>query len=175
LFRAAPTANRLRHPSPRAILALPVKSLANSRDKDEIRRRVRSVRQNSSRQWGKMSAHQMICHLSDGFRLYMGEVRARPAKTPLPAAILKTVALWAPLKWPTGFKTAPEIDQEIDGTPPAIFEGDVADLEDLIARFTRKPQDFTWPLHPHFGFLTEKEWMRLAYLHCDHHLRQFSA
>jgi hypothetical protein len=152
-----------------------MKTLANPRDKDEILRRIQSVRQYSPRKWGKMSAHQMICHLSDGFRLYMGEVQARPAKTPLPAALMKTVALWAPLKWPTGFKTAPEIDQEIDGTPPAIFEGDIADLQDLIARFTRKPYDFVWPLHPHFGFLTEKEWMRLAYLHCDHHLRQFTA
>jgi hypothetical protein len=152
-----------------------VRTLANLGDKDEILRRVQSVRANSPRQWGKMSAPQMICHLGDGFHLYMGETAACPATTPLPAALMKTVALWAPFRWPQGFKTAPEIDQEIDGTLPTIFEGDVAHLRDLIARFTRKPCDFDWPTHPHFGLLTEKEWMRLAYLHCDHHLRQFGA
>jgi hypothetical protein len=152
-----------------------VKTLSHPSDKQEIVRRIQSVRQDSRRQWGKMSAHQMICHLADGFRLYMGEVKAQPAKMPLPVTLMKTVALWAPFRWPTGFKTAPEIDQGISGTAPAIFEGDVADLQDLIARFTKSPRDFQWPLHPHFGSLTEREWMRLAYLHCDHHLRQFSA
>jgi hypothetical protein len=152
-----------------------MRSLSRPGDKQQIVQRLQSIRQNTPRKWGKMSAHQMICHLADGFRLYMGELRARPAKMPMPAALAKTIALWAPFKWPTGFKTAPEIDQEIDGTAPAIFEGDVADLQDLIVRFTRNPRDFTWPLHPHFGSLTEREWMRLAYLHCDHHLRQFGA
>ena len=152
-----------------------MKSLANLRDQDEIARRVGAVRQNSPRQWGKMNAHQMICHLADGFRLYMGDVQAKPVKMPLPMGLVKTVALWMPMKWPAGFQTAPEIDQEVDGTPPAIFEGDIADLQELLVRFTHKPHDFSWPLHPHFGYLSEKEWMRLAYLHCDHHLRQFSA
>ncbi len=27
--------------------------------------------------------------------------------------------------------------------------------------------------HPYFGNLTKWEWMRWAYLHADHHLRQF--
>jgi|SRR6478672_9656450 hypothetical protein len=152
-----------------------MKTLSRLADKQEIVQRVQSIRQNTPRHWGKMSAHQMICHLADGFRLYMGELQARPAKMPMPAALIKNIALWAPFKWPTGFKTAPEIDQEIDGTAPAIFEGDVADLQDLIVRFTRNPRDFNWPVHPHFGALTEREWMRLAYLHCDHHLRQFGA
>lgn len=152
-----------------------MRTLSHSADKEQILSRLKTVGPGSPRKWGKMSAHQMVCHLSDGFRLYMGELQAQPAKMPVPASWMKTVALWAPFKWPTGFQTAPEIDQEIDGTVPAVFEGDVADLRDLIARFTRKPYDFAWPRHPHFGFLTEKEWMRLAYLHCDHHLRQFGA
>ena len=152
-----------------------MKSLNNPRDRDEIVRRVQNVRQDSPRKWGKMTAHQMVCHLADGFRLYMGDVKAQPAKMPLPVALMKTFTLWAPMKWPTGFKSAPEIDQEVDGTSPTIFEGDVEDLQKLIVRFTHKPYDFARPLHPHFGFLTEREWMRLGYLHCDHHLRQFSS
>jgi len=151
-----------------------MKTLSRLADKQEIVQRVQSVRQESRRQFGKMSAHQMICHLADGFRLYMGEIQAQPVKMPLPAALIKTIALWSPFKWPTGAPSAPEIDQEVNGTTPAIFEGDVADLQDLIARFTKTPRDYNWARHPHFGFLTEREWMRLAYLHCDHHLRQFS-
>jgi hypothetical protein len=150
-----------------------MKTLCRPTDKQEILQRVQSVRQDSARQWGKMSAHQMICHLADGFRLYMGEVRAQPVRMPLPVGLIKIVALWSPFKWPAGAKSAPEIDQEINGTAPAIFEGDIADLQDLIVRFTNSHRDFSWPRHPHFGYLTEREWMRLGYLHCDHHLRQF--
>jgi hypothetical protein len=151
-----------------------VRTLANLGDKDEILRRVQSVCANSPRQWG-----QDVCtpdDLPSGRRLSLVHGRdSSVSRYDASAALMKTVALWAPFRWPQGFKTAPEIDQEIDGTPPTIFEGDVAHLRDLIARFTRKPCDFDWPTHPHFGLLTEKEWMRLAYLHCDHHLRQFGA
>ncbi|HEV2663419.1 MAG TPA: DUF1569 domain-containing protein [Blastocatellia bacterium] len=27
--------------------------------------------------------------------------------------------------------------------------------------------------HPYFGAMSESQWMRWGYLHCDHHLRQF--
>jgi Protein of unknown function (DUF1569) len=152
-----------------------MKTLSNPADKQEILLRLQSVRANTPRHWGKMSAHQMICHLSDGFRMYMSETPVQSVPQPIPAALLKVVALWAPIPWPHGFKTAPEVDQEIDGTPPAVFDADLRALQDLIARFTREPRTFSWQPHPHFGSLSTKQWMRLAYLHCDHHLRQFGA
>jgi hypothetical protein len=40
---------------------------------------------------------------------------------------------------------------------------------------TRQPRDFQWQVHPQFGKMSEKEWMRLGYLHMDRHLRQFGA
>jgi len=117
----------------------------------------------------------MICHLNDGFLLYMGERTAAPARTPLPRTLTKWFALWAPIQWPQGFKTAPEIDQQIGGTHPAEFDSDMQKLCASIERFTRQPREFSWKSHPHFGAMSETEWMRLAYLHTDHHLRQFGA
>ncbi len=52
-----------------------MKTLGSADDKEEILRRMENVRPDSRRLWGKMSAHQMICHLSDGFRMYLGEKR----------------------------------------------------------------------------------------------------
>lgn len=151
-----------------------MKNLSNAGDKEEIERRLGSVRHDSKRQWGRMSAHQMICHLSDGFRLYMGERRAKPAGGIYPSKVLRLFALWAPLPWPHGFKTMPELDQETGGgTMPVEFAYDQSELRGLLDRFTRVPRDFSWGQHPHFGTMNEKEWMRLAYLHADHHLRQF--
>ena len=77
-----------------------MKTLRNPVCKHEILLRLGSVGPASPRRWGAMSAHQMICHLRDGFLLYMGERRAAPAKTPYPRMLTKWVALWAPLRWP---------------------------------------------------------------------------
>jgi hypothetical protein len=151
-----------------------MKSLRNAKDKEEIARRLETVRADSQRLWGKMSAHQMICHLSDGFRLYMGEKKVAPAGGIYPSQVLRWIALWAPMQWPHGFKTMPEIDQQAGGgTSPVEFARDHRDLQSLLERFVKQPRDFTWQAHPHFGEMSERDWMRLAYLHADHHLRQF--
>ena len=152
-----------------------MKTLRNPSDKAEILRRLQSIQAASQRRWGSMSAHNMICHLSDGFRLYMGDRPAKPAPVPAPRLLLKWIALWAPVPWPHGFKTMPEIDQNGGGTRPTEFASDMQELRNLIERFTQLPGRFSSEPHPHFGHLTETEWMRLAYLHADHHLRQFGA
>jgi len=153
-----------------------MKSLLNPGDKTELLARLQSVSSTSKGCWGKMSAHQMVCHLADAFRLYMGLTAVRPVSVPYPRVLLKWTALWAPIPWPRGFKTAPELDQEAGGTRPAMFDEDFRALHSLIDRFTRQPKDFRCPKsHPHFGKMTTTDWMRLAYLHTDHHLRQFGA
>lgn len=152
-----------------------MKTLRNRSNKEEILQRLETIQPSSQRLWGSMSAHNMICHLADGFRLYMGEKPAKPAPVPVPRLLLKWVALWAPSPWPHGFKTMPEIDQNVGGTRPAEFANDMQELHNLIDRFTQPPGRFCAEGHPHFGRLSEKEWMRLGYLHADHHLRQFGA
>ena len=152
-----------------------MKTLFNQRDKEEIITRLQAVRPTSPRLWGKMSAHQMVCHLTDGFRMYMGLKTACPVRVPYPRSLLKWMALWVPIPWSKGFKTAPELDQQAGGTPPVEFDNDVRELRNLVDRFTRQPRDFQWQPHPHFGRMSDREWMRLAYLHMDHHLRQFGA
>ena len=152
-----------------------MKTLRNPKDKEGIIARLQSIRPTSLRRWGKMSAHQMVCHLGDGFRMYLGLKPVSPARLPYPRSLLKWVALWAPIPWPKGFKTVPELDQRVSGTPPVEFDNDVRELRSLVDRFTQQPKDFQWQPHPQFGQMSEKEWMRLGYLHTDHHLPQFGA
>jgi len=152
-----------------------MKTLLHQADKEEILRRLDSIQPTSQRRWGSMSAHNMICHLSDAFRLYMGERPAKPGPVPAPRLLMKWFALWAPIPWPHGFRTAPELDQQSGGTPPVEFAADKKELCELIERFTRRPADSPRRAHPHLGSMSEREWNRLAYLHADHHLRQFGA
>ncbi len=152
-----------------------MKNLINQENKTEILRRLQQLRPDSERRWGRMSPHQAVCHLSDAFRVTMGakEAGERPVPKLLSRTVVKWIALKAPLKWPQGVKTRPAVDQEVGGTKPVEFARDVQELEALIERFTRAQKDFQPPTHPIFGQMSEQDWQRWAYLHMDHHLRQF--
>ena len=151
-----------------------MKTLSHLQDQEEILSRVGRVRPDSVRRWGRMSAHQMVCHLSDGYKLYMGMISAVPPGFPYPSRVLKICSLWIPVRWPKNFKTVREVNQEIGGTAPRDFYADIHDLKTEIKRFVRRPCEFTWPMkHPFLGTMFERDWMRLGYLHADHHLRQF--
>jgi hypothetical protein len=152
-----------------------MKTLLNHQNTEEIITRLQAVHPACPRRWGKMSAHQMVCHLTDGFRMYMSLKTVPLVPVPYPRSLVKWVALWVPIPWPKGFKAAPQLDQQEGGTPPTMFDNDVRELRNLVGRFVRQPRDFRWQPHPHFGQMSDREWMRLAYLHLDHHLRQFGA
>jgi len=149
-----------------------MKTLADVQCRREIAERVGRVRVDSARQWGRMSAHQMLCHLADSFRGVMGQ-KSLALRPTFGHGVVKWIALNAPLPWPHGLKTMPEVDQEIDGTKPAEFEADRQELLQLFEKFTRQPREFAWKPHPMFLEMSEKDWMRWGYLHMDHHLRQF--
>lgn len=152
-----------------------MRSLINSRCKNEIVSRIGQVRPDSPRKWGKMTAPQMICHLNDSFLSVMGEREVSAASDIRAPRLMKWIALNMPMHWPQGVPTRPEIDQQMSGTAPAEFAADVETLLGLVERFTRRPRDFQFQPHPMFREMTEREWMRWGYLHTDHHLRQFGA
>lgn len=150
-----------------------MKLLSNQEDKQEILARLEKVKHNNKRMWGKMTPHQMICHLNDSFKGVIGEKPVTLKVNILGKTVVKYLALYVPIPWPKGIQTMPEIDQEKGGTPPKEFEKDHKELKSFIERVTKEKKDFTWKQHPIFGEMTEQDWQRWAYLHIDHHLRQF--
>jgi hypothetical protein len=150
-----------------------MKTLARERDAADILRRVDALRTDAARRWGRMSPHQMVCHLTDGCRMLTGERPTPLAPTPLPKPMMRWIALYLPVRWRAGIPTTPDLDQTVGGTPPADFAADVAEL---AARLRRIAADPTCPFaaeHPVFGAMSRSAWHRWAYLHTDHHLRQF--
>jgi uncharacterized protein DUF1569 len=149
-----------------------MRTLDRPRDLADIMRRLRNVRPDSAARWGRMSAHQMICHVGDALRMATGEKCVSAATGPLQRTIVKWTALYLPLPWPAGILTRPEIDQEAGGTKPAEFARDIAQVESLL-QIVATQRSFACPSHPIFGPLSQRAWLRWAYLHTDHHLRQF--
>lgn len=150
-----------------------MKTLAHQRDTAELLLRLRKIGPDSGRQWGKMTSHQMVCHLTDCCRLALGERPVKEVSTLPQRTIVKWIGLYAPLRWPRGLETTPETDQGVGGTCPTAFSADLAELETQMKRLAARPTGSTWPRHPIFGSMSARAWLRWAYLHTDHHLRQF--
>ena len=151
-----------------------MKTLSHPKSRRELVSRLENILPDTLRKWGKMTAPQMICHVTDAFLGIMGD---KPMEIPRGVSfwpLMKPFVLYAPFKWPPGVPTRPEFDQVSgSGTPPAQFEQDKRSLLAAIDKFSAQPRSFAFRPHPMFHELSEKEWMRWGYLHCDHHLRQF--
>src|ERR1043166_1465348 len=92
--------------------------------RQRVLERIAALKPDTPAHWGRMNAHQMICHLSDSLRASMGQKRVSPATGPLQRTALKWLALYAPTPWPKGFPTRPEVEQGVGGTPPCDFQKD---------------------------------------------------
>jgi hypothetical protein len=149
-----------------------MKSLQEPGAVDSIVARLNNLRPDSERRWGAMTANGMICHLADSLKFTLGERPVSLAISPVGRYLLKYLALYSPLPWPKGYRTRPEAAQEFGGTQPGSFDEDRRHLISLVRRIsTHRPGSF--PPHPVFGPMTQKQWMRLVCMHIDHHLRQF--
>jgi len=147
----------------------PMSTFAQPAVKAAVRQRVERLTPLTPRQWGRMTPHQMVCHLTDAYRMSSGERRPKAVDNFISRSIVRLVALHTPLAWPKGVKTIPEADQEQGGTRPLEWDRDVAELLRSIDAF----RPLEGHPHPMFGPLTEQEWDVWGFRHADHHLRQF--
>ena len=150
------------------------RTLADSKERATVVSRLQTLAPDSRRQWGRMTPHQAVCHLSDSFRSMMNPVPIASRSNVFSRTFVRWIALHSGLQWPHGVKTMPEVDQEIGGTKPIEFADDRRELEALIEAFAGRT-GATLQAHPMFGRLSTDEWQRWGWLHMDHHLRQFGA
>jgi Protein of unknown function (DUF1569) len=150
-----------------------VVSLLDTAARVSLEARVNRLRPESTGRWGRMTVHQAICHMSDAFRMALNERRVAPVTLRF-RPVVRFVALWVPLPWPGGrIRTVPEVEQGVGGTAPTEFERDRLELIALMSRFCAAGVADRCPDHPIFGPMSRTAWGRWAYLHVDHHLRQF--
>ena len=135
-----------------------------------VRQRMERLTPNSTRQWGRMTPHQMVCHLTDAYRMALGERNPAAVDNLLSRTAMKWYALHTNMPWPKGVSTVPEADQYKQGTKPVAWEPDHLRLLSIVDRFMPTEGH----RHPIFGPLSANEWNIWAFRHADHHLRQFS-
>jgi hypothetical protein len=131
--------------------------------------RLHRLSPNTRRRWGRMTAPQMIAHLSDQMRHTLGDesVAARQGAVRWPPIRFAAIYL---IPWPKGRIKGPP---EAFVTKPTDWEKDMAGLEALICRFAECSTQERWPDHALFGHMTRRRWGVFVHKHFDHHLRQF--
>ena len=139
------------------------------------RRRLREVRPHSVRRWGRMSAHQMVCHLSDSFLMVTGQKPVSHATSLLHRTVVKWIALYLPLRV-AGRNSDAAGNRSGGGWHEAgRLRGRCCAARGAAGADHHAGTAPDWQLHPIFGRMSEAAWLRWAYLHMDHHLRQFGA
>ena len=132
-----------------------------------LERRLRALRADSPRRWGKMSIGQMLWHVNEAMEAALGLVQSPPVKPPLPRALMKFIVINMP--WPRGAPTLPRwvADKEYE----FVAERDrcLGLLEQMAARRLEEE----WPPSPVLGPLRGHDVTRLHAKHLDHHLKQF--
>lgn len=120
-----------------------------------------------------MNAHQAVVHMTDSFRMALGERPIPDKSTFALRTVGRFVAFHTPLPWPRGFRAPRELDQEKAGSPPAGWERDLEALHGALDRFVADPASVDGRVHGVFGPLSRREWGVWGHRHTDHHLRQF--
>lgn len=138
----------------------------------EVKERLRRLRPDSERQWGKMNAAQAVAHCAGGLELALGERRPpRLLIGRLIGWVVKPLALGNDAPMRRNSPTVPEIEVA-DARDLEIERERLLALIDRVA--AAGPAGCTTHPHSFFGRLTPQEWGVLMYKHLDHHLRQFA-
>jgi hypothetical protein len=145
-----------------------VAQLHDARDRAEIVRRLRALRPDSDRRWGKMSVTQMLWHVNEAMEGALGRIQAEPMKVPLPRPLLKLLVLNAP--WGKG---APTLKRWIPQAESYDFLSERERCCRLVEEIAAKPIVAEWPDSPTLGKMSGKDVSRLHAKHLNHHLTQF--
>ncbi len=145
------------------------RTLFDPSTRERTRARIRALRPGAKPRWGKMSAPQMVAHLTDQMRHSLGLSPVEVQGGPMRWAWVRWALIYV-VPWPRGRVQGPP---EAFVTQPASWPDDVEELLSLVDRFAAQGPDAAWPDHALFGPMTGRDWGFFAHKHFDHHLRQF--
>lgn len=153
------------------------KNLLQAEVRRDLLARIESISEHSPRQWGRMTADQMLCHCTDQIRLALSQKPATETASWFNRTIAIRIALALPRIPQRNLPTPLDMLQGPGGrgTPPQSLAHDKQLLLQAIADFLRWPPAQPLAPHPGYGPLSRDQYGRFIYLHLDHHLRQFGA
>ncbi|MBX9784524.1 MAG: DUF1569 domain-containing protein [Chitinophagaceae bacterium] len=146
-----------------------VKSLFDKAAYEGILQRLNHLSADSARQWGKMTAAQMLTHCKEAFKVPLTSKPLKKHPLSIIGWMFKKV-LYSDNPYKQSLPTAPNfiVKDERD------FEKEKAEMLSIVKAFHEKgAAGIGDKVHPMFGKLTADQWGRSMWKHLDHHLRQF--
>lgn len=145
-----------------------LRTVMSTQRRNHLLARIDALCPQAPRRWGRMTAHEMVCHLSDQLRSALGIMPTRIMHTPLRHPVVRWISIY--MTPPRDRFLAPA---EALTSHPKDFEEDRDVLRGLVQELACQENIGRWPQHPYFGRLSGRMWAEVTWKHCDHHLRQF--
>ena len=144
-----------------------MKTILNPLTREELLRRINSLTENSTAQWGKMTVSQMMKHCSQWDEMAQGKKKYRQSFIGrlFGKMALRNMMNEQPLK-----RNLPTVPSFKIKNNPAFAEEKEKWVRSLGEYQHLSGDGF---LHPFFGALTKEDTGTMVYKHCDHHLKQF--
>ena len=148
-----------------------MKTIFDKTTREELIDRIKTLNDNSTRQWGKMTLYQMLKHCTQWEEMALGH---KKYKQTLLGRLFGKMALKDFITDDTPFK------QNVPTVPDFRIKENNGNWADESAKWILLIEEyaqFSNPdfIHPFFGKMTKEQIGYLAYKHIDHHLRQFNA
>ncbi|MBL0743397.1 DinB family protein [Chryseolinea lacunae] len=147
-----------------------MKTVFDKPTRDELIRRIDSLSENDTAQWGKMSVYQMAKHCALWEEMVMGTL---PIKRAFIGYLFGRLALKQSLKddKPMGHN-APTSPKLLVKERHGDLAAEKKKWKTLLEENAQSPaRNF---VHPFFGTITTEQLGYHAFKHIDHHLRQFN-
>ena len=148
-----------------------MKSIFDKVTRDELTSRINNLNENSTAQWGKMDAGQMLEHCIRAEEHYRGKRVYK--RVPL-SYIFGKVALKNILKDGT------PLQHNMPTKPEFVVTGasnDITGSKEKWIALINSYEQYAEPRYVHFFFgpMTKEQLGHMVYKHADHHLRQFNS
>jgi hypothetical protein len=147
-----------------------MQSLFDPADRQAVVGRLARLEPSAERQWGRMTAAQMMAHCSNALEVATGD---RPRKQALIGKIFAPFVRSSLLGEKPFSRNSPT-DPAFVVTEEKDFDAEKRRLTALVNEFCeRGPEKASVQVHSFLGRLNGEEWGVMMYKHLDHHLRQF--
>ena len=140
--------------------------------REEIKKRILSVKEHSERKWGKMNASQMLQHCD--IILQIGQGRMVLPKIHMVLRCIGIVTKYELRIFNNGILPNMPTFKQVIVAENCNFEEAKAALLLTLEEFAGISESHKLPAkHALFGKMTKKDWGFLQYKHLNHHLKQF--
>jgi len=149
-----------------------MKTIFDKTTRDELIKRINTLNENGTAQWGKMNIYQMLKHCTIWDEWILGKNKPVYKQAFIGRLFGKMV-----------LKKVTKDEKPLDRNVPTSAEfkikeknGDVAAERQKWIAFIEEYEHYSNPgfIHDFFGKMTREQVGLLAYKHTDHHLRQFN-